>query len=424
MSKEALWERLKWLNEGESIYYVAPNLDLPGETWFRGSGNTLRVFSVDTLHKGDVALPESLCLSRQVYYHKRHGLFVEFSEYASELFVSFVVNNGAYVRVRLETSELDQRAKYYQDLGFRRIGAWHISPSVVLAREYRDGQNKSVLILDGNSVLINGEETCCTTRETAETLTEKKAAEFLHDGCWLHLMESWKARYDNPPELCPTQLPTLREYGPPDSSKDAVDMAIAKLAEIHHVFPDAHLLVELVDLPGDQLRLEALGHGEFFTQMHAERLGRWCKPPEVEFKTSTSSFDYFTKRYGSITWIMSDSPNELGCFYCGNVSGGGWSPLEIRADEFDTSDLADAAGVAELVRLHVFHGGWHHGHSFAFDTHFTSTANEHPIIGFDECEPKLLQDEPDEIEPFGFWLLRRVDDLLEVAVPWLASVQG
>jgi len=421
-NEEELWERLKWLNEGESISYVTPNLDVPGETWFRGSGNTLRVFSVDTLYKSDVALPASPCVARHVYFHKRHGLFVEFSEYAEALFLSFIVNNGAYVRVGLKPEDLAQRAQYYQDLGFRQIGAWHISPSTVLAREYRDGQNKVILIVDGSSVLENREETSCADRESAEALAEKRAAALLGEGYWLHLMESWTATQENPPELCPVAVPVLREYARPTSARDAVDQAIAKLTEVHQIFSESHILVELLDLPGDTPRLEALGHGEFFTEMHAERIGRWLEPATVE--SSTSSFDYFTKRYGSITWIFSDSPDDLSCFYCGNVSGGGWSPLEIRAHEYDTAGLAAAMGMEELSKLHVFHGGWHHGHSFAFDTRFTSAENEHPIVSFDECEAEeLLVEEPNTIEPFGFWLLRRVDELLEIAVPWLASVQ-
>ncbi len=421
MGDDELWERLEWLNEGGRISYVEPDFDAPGETWFRASGNDLRVFSIDTLYKETVALPGAPCVSRAVYYHKRCGVFVELAEYPDELVMTFAVNNGDHVQTKLDPGERAERVAHYRELGFRQIGSWHVSPGTVLAREYRDDQNKVVVKVDGTDVFIGREEISHTDRAAAEATAEQRVAELAQQGYRFHLMESWRARHENPPEVDPVKVPALRAYEPVGSPNEAVDQAIAKLTEIDALFRHGHLIVELLDVPADGDRLRSLGHGEFFTDMHAERIGRWRRPAEVE--DAGSSFDYFVRRYGSVTWVMTDAPDELDCFYCGNVSGGGWSPLEIRANEYDTEDLAAATGNAELAKLHVFHGGWHHGHSYAFDTRFASPEGEHPIVYFDESDDEPLPEQPATIEPFGYWLLRRVDELVAIAVPWLATVQ-
>jgi hypothetical protein len=373
------------------------------------------------LYKGDVALPESPCLERRVYFHKRLGLFVEFSTYSEGLFVTFAINNGAYVRVAMDSEKVDEWVGHYEGLGFRQVGAWHISPSTVIWREYRDFDNKAVVTIDGSELSVGGDKSSYPDRESAEAKAEEAAAELIGKGYWLQLMEEGRARHENPPELTPIEVPAMREYSAPGSAFEAVDQAVAKMTEVHELFTDAHFVTELLDLPADRARLEALGHDDFFTEMHSERIGRWRNPPTVE--ETSSSYDYFCRRYGSMTWILGDSPDDISCFYCGNVSGGGWSPLEIVDDDYDTGDLAEATGEDLLTKLHVFHGGWHHGQSYAFDTRYSSEEGEHPIVHFDECEPEMLSEEPEEIQAFGYWLLKRVDELLASGVPWLASVQ-
>ena len=419
MGNKELWERLTARNEGAKISYREPCIDEDDETWFWSSSNALRVHSRGTLYKDDVPLPQGGASRRQVFYRKRSHTFVEFSQYADGLFVTFARNNGAMARALLPLEQREDWIAYYRSLGFRRVGRWHVTPETVLIREFRDRSDKVVLRVDGNHVVERGEDTPCSSREAAESHAEDAMASLLQRGFRLHLMETARGRHDNPDELEPIELPKLEDYPAPTSANDAVDLAVAKLTELHQLFDRAHFVVEILDLPEDRARLEALGHDDFFIRMHKERIGRWRRTPQVD--NAANSFEYFVQCYGSMTWIMSDTPDKLSCFYCGNVSGGGWSPLEVVADDYDTSclDYIDP----EMTRLHVFHGGWHNGYSYAFDTKYTSPQGEHPIVDFDEGCPELLEEEPDNIEPFGYWLLRRADELRAIVVPWLASMQ-
>jgi hypothetical protein len=97
-------------------------------------------------------------------------------------------------------------------------------------------------------------------------------------------------------------------------------------------------------------------------------------------------------------------------FYCGNVSGGGWSCLEIGEQLYDLDGLIAATKQRELAVLHVFAGGWHDDKSFAFDTRTSSPTGEHPIVAFGEGAPKLAKSGAKPVA-FGVWLHARVSKL-------------
>ena len=101
-------------------------------------------------------------------------------------------------------------------------------------------------------------------------------------------------------------------------------------------------------------------------------------------------------------------------FYCGNLSGGGWSCLEVSPDQYDTEELAEVLEEPQVAQLAVFHGGWHDGKAFAFDLRAASPRGEHPIVAFDEGRPTLPR-RPGKPTPFGRWLVARVERLTRIA---------
>jgi len=382
MGEQGLWRRLEALADGEKILYVTPSLDTDDEVWFRDGSYALRMWRRGTTYRGDVDFPAEVPRERLVLYHYRRELFVEVCTYTDQVIVVLAANNGPSISVSIDESDIAAWVDHYQRLGFRRIGPWHISPSQILWREYR-GPGKVVVYVDGTTVSTPSGDVELETREAAEARAEAEVAAMLDKGFWLHLIEYANPRRENPAELSPVSVPELAPLPTPTSAHEAVDLAIARLREVHTRLPKMHLVAELLSLPADDERLaEVTSHAEFFRDLHEDRIGRWLEPAEVA--AATSSFDYFAKRYGSLTWVVSSTPrhhgSQVACFYCGNVTGGGWSPLEIRAHEYDTKLLAEECEDPELEKLHVFHGGWHDGKSFAFDTRFHSDDGEEPII--------------------------------------------
>jgi hypothetical protein len=76
----------------------------------------------------------------------------------------------------------------------------------------------------------------------------------------------------------------------------------------------------------------------------------------------------------------------------------------------------EATGMEELEDLFVFHGGWHHDLSFAFDRRSRSPSGELAIIPFDENIQEMPKPtKPSRIEPFGQWLYKRVSALTRIA---------
>lgn len=415
------WERLQALNGGEKLYYVDPALDVPGEVWFTAAGNKMRVAKAGQLYRGEVSLPSAGPSRRELWHHARRDLFVEFLEFPSETYATLAHNNGSLLHLQLEHTQLEDWKQHYRRLGFRLVGSWHLNSFTRIARSYFNPEKGSaVVFVDGTQFGCRGKSQAaaeCSTREEAEQLAEAHCAGLCMSGYRLHRIEHEDSLKENPPTVTPAPRPVLASYRQPNTAYEAVDIAVARLTELHRVFPLSHLVVELLSLPADEARVDSVVRDAgFFCDLHADRIGQWQAPrPAPE---AGSSFDYFVAKYGTLTWVFASTPQEgrdtLQCFYCGNVSGGGWSPLEIRADEFEV----EAPG---LACLKVFHGGWHHGHSFALDTRVADQNHEHPIVPFAESDSRL--GEPGEVVAFGHWLLRRVEKFSAVAVPWLATMQ-
>ncbi|QRO02833.1 hypothetical protein JRI60_37100 [Archangium violaceum] len=159
--------------------------------------------------------------------------------------------------------------------------------------------------------------------------------------------------------------------------------------------------------------------------MHKERIGRWQTAKPGKPKKRESSWDYFLRVYGSITWIVgSGADDDLPMFLCGNVTGGGWSCLEVSNDLYEMDDLVEATGNTDLEELLVFHGGWHTRKSFAFDCRVASPSGELAIIPFDESIEKLPRPmKPERVQPFGTWLHKRVSELIRTAEANLHEAQ-
>ncbi|RKH56218.1 hypothetical protein D7V93_20690 [Corallococcus llansteffanensis] len=152
--------------------------------------------------------------------------------------------------------------------------------------------------------------------------------------------------------------------------------------------------------------------------MHKDRVGLWAKAKPRAPKKRESSWAYFARVYGSITWILDgQADKDLPMFYCGNVTGGGWSCLEIDSNsDYPIDDLVELTGNADFEDLFVFHGGWHHDRSFAFDPREVSATGEQAIIPFDDNITRLPRRmKPERIVPFGHWLYKRVVSLTKVA---------
>src|SRR5690606_35201991 len=140
------------------------------------------------------------------------------------------------------------------------------------------------------------------------------------------------------------------------------DAAIALLRDLHARVDRHHFIAEFVDKQKGRARVAAVEpHADFFLSTHEARVGRWLTAAPRRPRVRESSWDYFLRVYGSITWIVDGAVDEgLPMFYCGNVSGGGWSCLEIADDVFDMDGHVEAVGEPALAQLVVFHGGWHH----------------------------------------------------------------
>jgi hypothetical protein len=219
------------------------------------------------------------------------------------------------------------------------------------------------------------------------------------------------------PSAGPRPVPPTDTTTPavPADALAAVDASVSILPDLHRRIPTVHFVTELLDMPGDRARVEeSERYADHFLDMHAERVGRRRSARPGALSTDASSWEYFARVYGSITWILhGDAGAELAMFSCGNVSGGGWSCLEVdSAGTYDTEEHADAVDNPELAEVFVFHGGWHTDRSYAFDKRVRSASGEHPVVPFSDmldCLPPPAS--PTAVEPFGMWLYRHVSDL-------------
>ncbi|WP_228557690.1 hypothetical protein [Myxococcus sp. AB056] len=421
------WKRLQKLNGGDAIWYSEPQLDVKDEVWLYSAGGELRVWSAGTLYKPE---PKALKVSAPVT--ERFTLF----KLLSQLFVDVEVRgekavvrrgtlNGAHLVSLCDASDVEALVARYRKLGFRDGTPWNANRKRITVREYRKGASTQwVIWVDGNRTVENSrKETAAGSREAAIQRAEQRIRAQEKAGFVLRNVELRDAAHSNPEPAAPKgapkkpAAPKAPTFSKPQDAFAAVDTAIAMLKDLHARYPKAHFVAEHLDVKKEPKRMGSLDQNlSFFKRVYKHRIGRWNGVKALKPRKTESSWDYFLRVYGSITWIVDNAvDNGLPTFPCGNVSGGGWSCLEIADDVYDLDGLVAATGNAELERLSVFHGGWHTGRSFAFDLRTKSPTREHAVVGFDESIQKLPRmTKPERIQPFGFWLHKRVTQLTRI----------
>jgi len=423
------WKRLEKLNGGDQITYTDPLLDTPKEVWFYSADYELRIWHDGALERH---VPASLPLAgavqqRVTLYHQLRELFVDVEQRADCLLVRRGVLNGKWIAMQQPTGELDALRARYRALGFQEVTPWNASKNHVTRREYRkDGGTLAVkawtVEVDGMAVIEKRVETPAKDRQAAVSLAEERIAAQEESGFTLHLIELMKAKHPNPmPKrngAAPASSKALSTLAKPSNPFEAVDAAVALLKDLHVRLPQIMFIGECLRDEEKEARVNDLGEdASFFLEMHQQRVGRWIDLPSQEPREAESSWDYFARVYDSITWIVRGQADDgMAMFYCGNVSGGGWSCLEIDSDgAYDMYELMDATGNDELELLFVFHGGWHSNRSWAFDQRTVSTTGEHAIVPFDEGMAELPRRTPvGKIVPFGTWLYKRVVTMAKI----------
>jgi len=205
----------------------------------------------------------------------------------------------------------------------------------------------------------------------------------------------------------------------PATPHEAVDLAVAHLTELHNAYPHANLIMELTT--ADEVdRLEHYPLDEKSFQW--SRLGRWLELPELD-EVPESSFDYMIERYGTLSWYLVEDVESEGAVYTFRSNGhaGPSSPLEILPAETYPllEDIADYRDEPDYLKIQIFMSdegcnGW------AFDTRFATESGEYLIVWFEGSEdPDLEGQETDEIQPYGYWLLKEVTTLSEQLRPVL-----
>lgn len=416
------WERLERLNGGVAVYRTEPHLDRDDEVWFWDAKYNVQISSEGKLVKRErVTPPPGLPTARHTLYVVDKQLFVDIEIYASRAVLRRGLLNGDLVATSIPATDVDRVLARYRALGFRDGSAWNATPQRVTVREYRKG-GKWTVHVDGNVVVEDWRhETKRANRTAAITLAEQRIAAQRKAGYALRLIELTKASYANPKPLAVrgaskrAAIAKRPVFATPNNAYAAVDTAIAMLRDLHERLPTHHFVAELVDAKADRARIEASeGHAKYFVSMHRKRLGRWRSVKPGAPRRGESSWQYFVRTYGSVTWILgTEADADLEMFYCGNVSGGGWSCLEIGEHLYDMDGLIAATGQRELAALHVFAGGWHDDKSFAFDTRTSSPTGEHPIVAFGEAEARLAKPGAKPVA-FGVWLHARVSKLAKI----------
>jgi predicted DNA-binding WGR domain protein len=216
---------------------------------------------------------------------------------------------------------------------------------------------------------------------------------------------------------------------PPKNANEAVDQAIETLKEFFIKYPQGQMVVELVAEKDAKAALAAIDEEKFFFDMHKSKLGGWLgtlrKPSSAK-----NSFDYFIKKYGSLTWALS-SDIEARTFQMGNVSGGGNGILELGSDFNDDCGLEQIAENRPEQGFEtglVFHGGWGSG-GYIMDKRVTSKDGEHPIYYFcgEDEESSMPSDKKlnkkMKVEPFGFWLQAKINEIMEEIEPELKELE-
>lgn len=431
------WARIEKLNGGP-IFYTDPPLDEKDEVWFYAKsdksarGYELRVYSRGSLRSASERPdePRGPITGRATLYDLLATTVVDVELYGETGLLRRGLLNGALVTSALPASELESTLARYRALGFRDGTPWNATPRQVTRRNYLKGSKTSWSAwIDGNSLVELGakREEVFPSREAAMAALEERVASKRKAGFRLYGIELQGATHANPAPKRPgaQKRPRAATTPKPTSPFEAVDAAIAIVTELHTRWPKGHAVLERADAKAERARLDALGLGSSFSRrLHAARFNRWAKSRGGP-KNGESSFQYFARRYGSLTWVVDTALEiDLPGFHVGNVSGGGWSHLEIDADgTYEMDGLIEATGQAELEALLVFHGGWHDGHAFALDRRAKSKSGEHPIVSFDESAPELARSPTRlTIQPFGDWLYARVKKVARAIEPALALV--
>lgn len=396
-------------------------LDAGDEVWSYDPKAQLQISSGGKLAKPKKAHGvEAAVEGRHTLYRLADSLYVDIEVRGPESVLRRGVLNGHEVTTVINTVDVGSTLAHYRKLGFRDGTPWHATKTRVTVREYRKGTTQWTIHVDGTFALENWKTpTRAASRDAAIALAEKKIAAKERAGYALRLIELKDAEHANPEPKLPKSTPNAPQFGrrpafpKPATAHGAVDSAIAMLRDLHSRIDRFHFVAECLDpaSASDRARLEAVEpHAAFFLNHHAARMGRWKTAKPNTPKLGESSWSYFLRTYGSITWILDTRVDRgLEMFYGGNVTGGGWSCLEIAEDIYDIDGLADATGNPGLEVLDVFHGGWHDGKSFAFDTRTRGRTGDAAIIPFGE-EIGELPPAPraNTVKPFGDWLLQRV----------------
>ncbi|WPB72900.1 hypothetical protein KYC5002_28035 [Archangium violaceum] len=423
------WKRLEKLNGGDRISYTDPWLDTKNEVWFYAESFQLRVWSEGVLHKHEkkadaVTAPTT---ERFTLYKQRDTLFVDVELRGDQAVLRRGVLNGHFISTRIAPSEVEPLLSRYRALGFRDGFPWNATKTLATRREYVKGDTAGWSVEVHGNVLTEEvhEKSPAPSRDAAIALAEKRIRAREKAGFRLYRLELVTSEHPNPEPRPAKGAPTRKlppKKGPvakPRDAYEAVDAAIAMLKDLHERIPTAHFVTECLDPKADRARVASVeSHASFFLRMHKARVGRWAKAKPRRPKKNESSWDYFANEYGSITWILDGAADEgLEMFYCGNVTGGGWSCLEIDSNsDYSLDEQVEATGNEELENLFVFHGGWHQDRSWAFDQRVSSPTGEHAVIPFSDNLQKLPKRvKPERIVPFGLWLYKRVAALTKVA---------
>ncbi len=423
------WKRIEGLNGGERLYYVEPPIDSEHEVWFYDANAMLRVWSEGVLFTSDTRVdpgPANVS-ARFTLYQVRNQLFVDVEVRGEKAVVRRGVLNGRSVQSLADASEVESLLARYRALRFNEGTPWNATKTQVTVREYRTESSQGwTVCVDGTAVIESRREAVSLpSREAAIALAEERIQAQEREGFRSYLVELMPARFPNPDPKPVKGAPKRKapakkaSQAKPTTAYEAVDAAVALLKDLHTRLPQGHFVTECLDLETDRARVASVeGHPDFFLDTHAGRVGRWREAGPRAPEKNESSWDYFVRVYGTLTWILHGQADAgLSMFYCGNVTGGGWSCLELpEAGDYDIAEQAEATGNEALNQLHVFHGGWHTGYSWAFDQRVKSPAGEFAIIPFDDTLESLpRQAKPERIVPFGDWLYKRVVSLTRIA---------
>ncbi len=411
--KGAHWEDIRKALGDEkpmSVTYI----DESNETWFAVMNAGIYVWSDGTLYKDAVEAPTEVCDERRLFYHPQKSLYVELAVYEEEIGVlTCAVDNGFKRQFEFDVEDFSARCDHYTAVGFTPVGPWHLNPDQVVVREYRSATDKKVVRLDGNSVFVGSEETTCSDRSEAEYFVEESVGELLENGFEFVLIETMSARHQNPEEYAPPTAPEMAIWSEPKTAEDAVDQAMARLEELHRLFPKANAVLELLKHPEEDARAAEFANVEDILDL------TWSDTISTE--PAKNSFEYFRARYKTVTWAVLNCWNSASDYvntFASDYGIGATCVVEIRDATALPPEWADDYGIPALIHLRTFSA------SMGFDVRFTSEAGEHPVVWFDHHEPEVLDEAPDPIEPFGFWLLNEVKSLTDELLPWLIRTQG